>query len=505
MALTSTRAAHIGSDGESTKGRPLDGKSIACAFVGLMCLWPFVSFSSRVSLWTSAAVGETNALVGGHAVALYSTMLAVCFVVLGLLSLRPNDSVVNVWIPSVAFGLIGSVGVALLSSAPENPVVLVVGLGGIAVFVSTSVLAWGSWTTGARLVARIGILLSAAAVSCVVSLACHLLDIDFQGVYAVSPLISFLLFGLLTKKQAQPREIPVPADDSSNEAPSFAQRFQNELAAFWDLPLPIIVFASCLLALTSVIVAVLVGHQPDSLSVGAHLFIAAATVTGALLIMGFTRLRLKTLDDLYVLFGLFVVFYGTVLALMFLMPVFGGASLSLRLCLVMFLWVVFAVSCAWAPFFPPLGFSLFGLFAIAPMGMRLFDYESALEALHRNSLFGPVAAGFVFLTLCGIAFAIVRAHMHGRSAIEKTGDAPSLGDSAPDAIPGEFARRMENAVLTEREREVALLAVKGYTAKRIAEELVVSEYTAKNHLSSIYRKMGVVSKQELIKLWEVSR
>ena len=64
---------------------------------------------------------------------------------------------------------------------------------------------------------------------------------------------------------------------------------------------------------------------------------------------------------------------------------------------------------------------------------------------------------------------------------------------------------MENAALTEREREVALLAVKGYTAKRIAEELVVSEYTAKNHLSSIYQKMGVVSKQELIKLWEVSR
>ena len=173
----------------------------------------------------------------------------------------------------------------------------------------------------------------------------------------------------------------------------------------------------------------LIGHHPNNLSVGVHLFIAAATVTGALLIMGFVRLRLKTLDDLYVMFGLFVVFYGAVLVLMFLMPVFGGASLSLRLCLVMFLWVVFAVSCAWVPLFPLLGFSLFGLFAIAPMGLRLFDYESVIQALYRNSLFGSVVAGLVFLTLCGIAFAIVRVHMHNRSAIEKTGAAANYAAS----------------------------------------------------------------------------
>lgn len=505
MAPASMRAAHIGSDGESTEGRHLDGASIACAFIGLTCFWPFVSFSSQISLWTSAAVGEVNSLVGGHAVALYSMMLAFCFVVLGLLNLRPNDSIANLWVPSVACGLIGSVGVALLFSAPGNPVVLVIGLGGIAVFVSTSVLAWGLWTTGDRLVARISILLSAVVASCIVSLACRLLGVDIQGAYAVLPLISFLLFGLLAKRQEQPRRIPAPVDDSSNEASSFSQRLKNELAAFWDLPLSIIVFAFCLLALTSVIVAVLIGHHPNNLSVSVHLFIAAATVTGALLIMGFVRLRLKTLDDLYVMFGLFVVFYGAVLVLMFLMPVFGGASLSLRLCLVMFLWVVFAVSCAWVPLFPLLGFSLFGLFAIAPMGLRLFDYESVIQALYRNSLFGSVVAVLVFLTLCGIAFAIVRVHMHNRSAIEKTGAAPSLGGIVSDAVPGEFAARMESAALTEREREVALLAVKGYTAKRIAEELVVSEYTAKNHLSSIYQKMGVVSKQELIKLWEVSR
>ena len=54
---------------------------------------------------------------------------------------------------------------------------------------------------------------------------------------------------------------------------------------------------------------------------------------------------------------------------------------------------------------------------------------------------------------------------------------------------------MENAVLTEREREVALLAVKGYTAKRIAEELVVSEYTAKKPpVEHFTGRWGVVSK-----------
>jgi two-component system, NarL family, response regulator DevR len=45
--------------------------------------------------------------------------------------------------------------------------------------------------------------------------------------------------------------------------------------------------------------------------------------------------------------------------------------------------------------------------------------------------------------------------------------------------------------LTEREREVLGLIALGYTNKQIAEKLVVSEKTARNHVSHILEKLGI--------------
>lgn len=56
--------------------------------------------------------------------------------------------------------------------------------------------------------------------------------------------------------------------------------------------------------------------------------------------------------------------------------------------------------------------------------------------------------------------------------------------------------------LSEREREVLLLAAKGYTARAIAQTLHVSQSTAQTHISRIYTKMEVHSKQELITVIE---
>ena len=56
--------------------------------------------------------------------------------------------------------------------------------------------------------------------------------------------------------------------------------------------------------------------------------------------------------------------------------------------------------------------------------------------------------------------------------------------------------------ITERELEVAMLIVKGRTAKRIATLLGVSLSTANSHIYHIYQKTGVHSNQELIDLVE---
>jgi pimeloyl-ACP methyl ester carboxylesterase len=53
--------------------------------------------------------------------------------------------------------------------------------------------------------------------------------------------------------------------------------------------------------------------------------------------------------------------------------------------------------------------------------------------------------------------------------------------------------------LSRREREVALLASRGETAPQIAEHLFISERTVESHLVSVYGKLGVASKAELIR------
>lgn len=51
--------------------------------------------------------------------------------------------------------------------------------------------------------------------------------------------------------------------------------------------------------------------------------------------------------------------------------------------------------------------------------------------------------------------------------------------------------------LTSREWEVAQLAARGYAAVNIAAQLGVSDGTVRNHLKSIYRKLGVRSRASL--------
>ncbi len=50
--------------------------------------------------------------------------------------------------------------------------------------------------------------------------------------------------------------------------------------------------------------------------------------------------------------------------------------------------------------------------------------------------------------------------------------------------------------LTEREREVLALVARGYTNKQIADTLIMSEKTARNHVSHILEKLGLSRRSE---------
>jgi DNA-binding CsgD family transcriptional regulator len=64
--------------------------------------------------------------------------------------------------------------------------------------------------------------------------------------------------------------------------------------------------------------------------------------------------------------------------------------------------------------------------------------------------------------------------------------------------PQSATLRLEVEGVTAREREVATLLARGYTNDEIATTLVLSPHTVQDHVKSLYSKVGVGSRQELV-------
>ncbi|HBT94930.1 MAG TPA: LuxR family transcriptional regulator [Coriobacteriia bacterium] len=73
------------------------------------------------------------------------------------------------------------------------------------------------------------------------------------------------------------------------------------------------------------------------------------------------------------------------------------------------------------------------------------------------------------------------------------------GEMTVDAIVDRFALEKN---LTRRESEIFALMARGRNRKVISAELVISEETAKSHISGLYRKLDVHSQQDLLSLVE---
>ena len=77
---------------------------------------------------------------------------------------------------------------------------------------------------------------------------------------------------------------------------------------------------------------------------------------------------------------------------------------------------------------------------------------------------------------------------------QATGQLPV--DAEPAAPSPEPAGPADPFGLTSREREVLALVAEGWTNRRIADELFISESTAGVHVSHILAKLGVESRTE---------
>ncbi len=67
-------------------------------------------------------------------------------------------------------------------------------------------------------------------------------------------------------------------------------------------------------------------------------------------------------------------------------------------------------------------------------------------------------------------------------------------------VPKQHARQVEPAPLSAREKQILGLVVMGYMNSEIAAQLFVAESTVKSHLSSVFGKLGVRSRNEAVDL-----
>jgi DNA-binding CsgD family transcriptional regulator len=91
-----------------------------------------------------------------------------------------------------------------------------------------------------------------------------------------------------------------------------------------------------------------------------------------------------------------------------------------------------------------------------------------------------------------------------REAVRRMSEAQSPASNDRSALHDSLRRAHRHfgaSILTDREREVVQLLLRGNSAKAIARLLSISPDTARNHLKRIYPKLGVASQAELFALF----
>lgn len=73
---------------------------------------------------------------------------------------------------------------------------------------------------------------------------------------------------------------------------------------------------------------------------------------------------------------------------------------------------------------------------------------------------------------------------------------PNMASLLFKMINGELEKKSKHETLSAREVEVLGLLAKGLLNKQIAEKLGISEKTIKNHISRIYKKIGVADRTQ---------
>lgn len=118
-----------------------------------------------------------------------------------------------------------------------------------------------------------------------------------------------------------------------------------------------------------------------------------------------------------------------------------------------------------------------------------------IAASNAFDFFSPISwAPYAMLAFAGLATLISYLFLFTEADFKEL----SAVVDAVDPVKAMHAAIVESAKLSQREAEVLILALKGRTNERIAQELCIAKSTADTHLRRIYAKANVHSRQELL-------
>ncbi len=151
---------------------------------------------------------------------------------------------------------------------------------------------------------------------------------------------------------------------------------------------------------------------------------------------------------------------------------------------------------------------LLGLFLLLP---------EALSALVRHILVPPLLlltgaepltaasrAGIIIILVLTVTIIVVLGNLLLRQMGDQQKGSPTVAEPSPEPSPARDTQALEQLArtygLTAREVQTASYVSKGYSLEKTAELLGISINTVRTHMRSIYGKLAIHSRQELIDL-----
>lgn len=466
----------------------IDKRTYALSIIGMAFLWPPLHMSGYypLSLAVTSQTAPVAEISAYHIV--YTVVLIATAIVLMLARRRMQAAFDHGRALPFACAIAGLAGNGLLAASPlvgsESMVAVGIGIVLAAVSFATLLIAWGSRIASFEpRAAALSVTGSYLAFS-LVWLACTLANIDTTAILVASPLVAGACLGLL--RQPAPRA------------------WLYEPSELKGLPIgfivPCIVFVYfgviCVKALTAMQIGISVGALSSL-----HL-VATAAVSLAICLVVLVAFRTKGYEQsaLVLVFALLVLCYMASLLVVVLGLDSDYQSFLGKRALVgsehvieALLFIMLACSAHEKRFSPVLAFGLYAVLVVAVpqfIASDLMYQTGLLNALSHLDLAVPLVA------VASFVIAAVAIGLLVRFSTRAT--------QAPTTAPGinwqeELCRTALSSLdLSPREFDVAVLAYRGYSAKKIAGMLYVSESTVKTHTSHVYRKLGIHSKQELI-------